>query len=404
MRVWHQGKHICLLKKPPLEKDNAMKMVMMLKNVMRLHLHVLKTQLMDLGSQYHLVGGGGWKHRLAELFIKICMKNKAIFEQALHEVRQKTVGHDWLSINAIVKLKRGQDSVDPYHIFKVNDKKWNGNPTFVMKSSRLAAETALWMDTCNKKTPMTECIVFMDGLHLRVKDYITLALWVENPIIRKTQRVTSMECTSEDTENVKIFLQNFLAILHEVKKDLNYMWKPHMIMADEKGANKRAVGNVLSEDMKQRTGSCQWHFLRCAKNVLHRIDVQDHDDFMKLCDLLFKNAVTKNAYEEYHIKLEMVCSHNNVKSWTDFWHKRHFHFVSAFRGFFMPGVNLAEAGQAGTRCQQSHKLLALVDVVYKDISAQMQQDELYRATIENCTTERGWAHNQAQNIADEHCT
>ena len=34
--------------------------------------------------------------------------------------------------------------------------------------------------------------------------------------------------------------------------------------------------------------------------------------------------------------------------------------------------------------------------------AQMRQDELYRATIENCTTERGWAHNQAQKIANEH--
>ena len=89
MTVWHQVKHICLLKKPPLEKDDAMKMVMMLKNVMRLHPHASKTQLMDLGSQYHLA----WdEHRLAELFIKIYMKNKAIFEQALWEVRQKTVG------------------------------------------------------------------------------------------------------------------------------------------------------------------------------------------------------------------------------------------------------------------------------------------------------------------------
>ena len=118
---------------------------------MRLHPYASKTQLMDLDSQYHLVQG---EHCLAELFIKICMKNKAIFEQALQEVRQETVGCNWLSINAIVKLKRGQDSVDPYHIVKVNDKKWNGNPNFVMKSSRLAAERALQMDTCNKKTPM----------------------------------------------------------------------------------------------------------------------------------------------------------------------------------------------------------------------------------------------------------
>ena len=34
----------------------------------------------------------------------------------------------------------------------------------------------------------------------------------------------------------------------------------------------------------------------------------------------------------------------------------------------------------------------------------MWQDELYRATIENCTMERGWAHNQAQKIANEHRT
>ena len=264
MTVWHQGKHICLLEKPPLEKDVALKMVTMLKNVMQLHLHVLKTQLMDLGSQYHLAWG---EHHLAELFIKICMKNQAIYEQALQEVRQETVGHDWSSINAIVKLKWGQDSVVPYHIFKVNDKKWNGNPTFVMKSSRLATETAFQMDTHKKNTPLTECIVFMDGLHSRVKDYITLTLWVENPTIYKMQRLTSMECTSEDTENVIIFLQNFLAILHEVKRDPNYMWKPHMIMADKNDANKRAVGNVLGEDMRQRAVSCQWHFLRCAKKV-----------------------------------------------------------------------------------------------------------------------------------------
>ena len=134
----------------PIEKDDAMKMVTMLKNVMRLHTHATKTQIMDLYSEHHLTWG---EHHLAELFIKICMKNKSIYDEALQEVRQETVDWDWSSINAVVKLKRDQGSVDPYHIFKVNDKKWNGNLTFVMKSSRLAAETALWMDTRNKKHP-----------------------------------------------------------------------------------------------------------------------------------------------------------------------------------------------------------------------------------------------------------
>ena len=141
-----------------------------------------------------------------------------------------------------------------------------------------------------------ECVVFMDSLHSRVKDYITLTLRVENPIICKMQRLASMECASEDTENIKILLQNFLDILHKVKNDPNYVWKPRMIMADENDTNKRAVGNVL-EDMRQRTISCQWHLLRCAQKILHCIDKEDCEDFMKLANSLVRNAVTKNVYE-----------------------------------------------------------------------------------------------------------
>ena len=167
---------------------------------------------MDLGSEYHLVCGENW---LAHLFVQIRMKTNQYMSRHYGEVRQETVGRD---MNAVVKLKRGQDSVDKYHIYKVNNKKWNGNPTFVMKSNKLSAEMSLCMHTCNKKTSLTECVVFMDGLHSRVKDYITLTLWVENLIICKTQKFASMECASKDMENITIFLQNFLDILREVTK------------------------------------------------------------------------------------------------------------------------------------------------------------------------------------------
>ena len=76
--------------------------------------------------------------------------------------------------------------------------------------------------------------------------------------------------------------------------------------------------------------------------------------------------------------------------------------MSAFRGFFLPGVNLAEAGQAGMKWQQNHQLLSLVDAAYKDISAWLWQDELYKAMLDNCTTKKGWARNMAQKQADEH--
>ena len=175
-----------------------------------------------------------------------------------------------------------------------------------------------------------------------------------------------------------------------------------MIMADKNMAQIREQWEAVGEDMRQRTISCQWHFLQCARKILHHIDKGDREDFMKLVNLLVRNAVTKNAYEEYHTKLETICIHSNVKSWIDFWHKRQFPFVSVFRGFFLLGVNLPEAGQAGMKYQQNHRLLALVDSAHKDISAQMPQDKLYRATIENCTSARGWAHTQTQKQADEH--
>ena len=116
MTIWNQGKHICLIKKPPIEKDDATKMITMLTHIMRLNPYATKTQIMDLGSHYHLSRGD---HRLSQLFKRICMKNKSIYEQALKEVHQEKAGLDWLSINAVVKLKWGQDSVDPYHIYFV---------------------------------------------------------------------------------------------------------------------------------------------------------------------------------------------------------------------------------------------------------------------------------------------
>ena len=90
----------------------------------------------------------------------------------------------------------------------------------------------------------------------------------------------------------------------------------------------------------------------CTKK-LHHIDKEDHEDLMKLANLLVRNAVTKSACEEYHTKSETICIHSNIKSWIDIWHKMCFNFGSAFGGFFLPGVNLAETGQAGMMHQQN---------------------------------------------------
>ena len=75
-----------------------------------------------------------------------------------------------------------------------------------------------------------------------------------------------------------------------------------------------------------------------------------------------------------------MCTSTGRMKWLQFWHNRCEHFVPAFRGFFLPYMNIAESGQSGMRAQQPYgKMLSLVDGVYKDISKQMCMDAMYRA-------------------------
>ena len=93
----------------------------------------------------------------------------------------------------------------------------------------------------------------MDGLHSCVKGFITLTLWVKNPTSLITRCLTCMECQSEDTQNVTLFLCLYNEILHKVKGDSSYVWSPRGIMTDENGANKNAVRAILGGEMAHRT-------------------------------------------------------------------------------------------------------------------------------------------------------
>ena len=93
-----------------------------------------------------------------------------------------------------------------------------------------------------------------------------------------------------------------------------------------------------------------------------------------------KDAVTTIQYNNILCELRKMCTSTGRMKWFQFWHNRCEHFVPAFRGFFLPYMNIAESGQSGMRAQQPHgKMLSLVDGVYKDISKQMHMDAMYKA-------------------------
>ena len=151
-------------------------------------------------------------------------------------------------------------------------------------------------------------------------------------------------------------------------------------MTDENGANKNAVRAALGQAMATRTWSCTWHYLRCAQRQSLKFPKDDRKIFLDLAKSLAKDAVTTIQYNNILCELRKMCTSTGRMKWLQFWHNRCEHFVPAFRGFFLPYMNIAESGQNGMRAQQPHgKMLLLVDGVYKDISKQMHTDEMYKA-------------------------
>ena len=218
-------------------------------------------------------------------------------------------------------------------MYKINDHKWNNCGTDVFKSSQTAAEIGLVMDRTARQTPLKELVVHMDALHSHVKGFVMLTLWVKNPTSLITHHLACMECESEDTQNVTLFLCLYNEILYKVKGDSSYVWSPRGIMTVENGANKNAVRAILGEEMACRTWSCTWHYLRCAHKQSLKFPKVEHKKFLDLVKSLAKNAVTTTLYNDILAKLRMMYTSSRQMKWLHFWHNQREHFVPAFRGF-----------------------------------------------------------------------
>ena len=285
---------------------------------------------------------------------------------------------DHQSVHAVAIIKNKTDTVGPFYIYKINDRKWNGSGTYIFKSSQTAAKIDLAMDRTAKQTPFRDLVAHMDGLHSHVKGFVTLTLWVKNPVSLITHRLACMEYESEDTTNVTHFLTLYNEILQKVKGDFSFVYSPRGIMMDENGANKNTVRAVLGQAMATRNLNCTWHYLRCAQRQSLKFPKDDRKILLDLATSLAKDAVTIQ-YNNILCELRKMCTSTGRMKWLQFWHNRCEHFVPAFRGFYLPYLNIAESGQSGMRAQQPHgKMLSLVDGVYKDISKQMRMDAMYK--------------------------
>ena len=77
-----------------------------------------------------------------------------------------------------MKCKVGTDDFDKCYIFKINCRSINSEPSFVFKSSKMAAQLAIKMriglQQDKEPSTMVDEYAYMDAMHTRVKGYKAL--------------------------------------------------------------------------------------------------------------------------------------------------------------------------------------------------------------------------------------
>ena len=105
-----------------------------------------------------------------------------ITDQAFRKIKQTIKAESPLdqvevqSLEAVGHVKEGSDKFDPFHVYKINSKRLNNKPDYVMKSSLKILKLAVEMDMDRPDNPLKAEGAFFDGSHSQCTDFIFLGL------------------------------------------------------------------------------------------------------------------------------------------------------------------------------------------------------------------------------------
>ena len=393
LEVTYMGHHTCLLQSrasytliaSPVKRS-------ILKPILQKNVNATAKQISEEAAENFLRMG---KPGMAKESVKLS-QDRRLVSSMKEEILNIVAKRDPNSFRAIADLRNDLKTIDPYLIYKINDGALNDEISFVFKSSKCAAGLALEMDcednenwSCLKEEP-----VYCDTMHSRVDGYKNITAWVKNPITRSVMRIMTMEAKNEDTPTMVIFFRLLNEMLGKVSGKKNYKFNPWRFYVDEGGANKNAIKKVYGKKGLNKTVTCQWHFLKCAKAKQRHVKEKWRKSFYKLCKRMVK-APTRSEYEALSNLIKKICADSGLLEWFMWWDDRKFHIIPAFRGFNLSGLNLAESGQSGMK-PKTRKKMQLIDAAYKDCAQMLRQDETYRAYIGNISKEIGKGLNMRQ--------
>ena len=258
-------------------------------------------------------------------------QDRKLVAEIKQEAITRVTDKDPNSFATVAALQQELKSFDPYLIYKLNDGTLNDEISFVFKSSKCDAKLALEVDyeDPENKSCLREEPVYCDTMHSHVQNYKNITAWVKNPITRAVMRIATMEAMTEDTPTMTLFFTLLNEVLQKVTGKPNYKFNPSCFYVDEAGANKNAIARVFGRSALDRTVTCQWHFLQCARAKAIYVKESHRKTFRKLCKQLIR-ATTRSEYESISTALRTLCENSGILGWFLWWDERKFHIVPAF--------------------------------------------------------------------------
>ena len=134
---------------------------------------------------------------------------------------------------------------DKYLVYKWDCRLMGGKASYVFKTSAVSLEIAAMMAGQVKVGGQDSSLcmepAFFDGMHTRVKFFVSLTLWVFHPAMRMMVLLAVMDMLREHLDDIEIFFDTFNKALGDYLKEPEYIWGPFLIMMDHKGTNFGAL-------------------------------------------------------------------------------------------------------------------------------------------------------------------
>ena len=273
---------------------------------------------------------------------------------------------------------------DKYLVYKTECRRMGGKASYVFKTSAVSLKIAAMMSGKIKVGGQDSSLrtepAFFDGMHTRVKYFVSLTLWVFHNAMRMMILLAVMDTPREHSDDIEIFFNTFNEALADYLKEPEYIWDPFLIMMDHKGANFEALERVYGENFRRyRTVTCQWHFLHCAEKYLSKCSESERKSFRQWCMELCL-AHTRKEYKRLARLIKGIAKKYNFLPWWKWWAPRCPHVVPAIRGFNLPRMNQAEIGQSKMKPE---KRLWLTEAVKVDMIDLTFQSDRYNKFVRN---------------------